>query len=122
MSIFPEDEIEKLRSELGDSSDLEETLNILYECDRDLEDTILLIASRAGEPLEMGDSLLERLVEQSRKHLCKPEVRTRWNDIKDVLEIIKEILPPPTPLAITCLFKLYEIGLRNLCESDQVED
>ncbi|MEG3973067.1 hypothetical protein QT970_00385 [Microcoleus sp. herbarium8] len=118
MTIINPEEFENFHSKLGDSPELQETLDTLKECDWILEDATMLIASRAGEPVEMGDSLLENLVEKSRKHLCKPEVKAGWSDLKEVLDILKEILPPPAPLAVACLFKLSEIGLRNLCDSE----
>lgn len=119
MTIVTQTEVEKFRSELGETPELRETLSTLEECDWILEDATMLIASRAGEPVEMGDSFLESLVERSREHLCKPEVKERWNDLKDVLDILKEVLPFPAPLAVACLFKLSDIGLRNLCKSEQ---
>lgn len=121
MTTVTKQEVEKFRSELGDSPELQKTVDTLEECDWVLEDATTLIASRAGEPVEMGDSLLENLVEKSRKHLCKSEVKAGWSDLKDVLDILKEILPPPAPLAVACLFKLSEIGLRNLCGSVESE-
>lgn len=121
MTTINPEEFDKFRSELGDSPELQEIEDTLEECDWILEDATTLIASRAGEPVEMGDSLLENLVEKSRKHLCKSEVKAGWSDLKDVLDILKEILPPPAPLAVACLFKLSEIGLRNLCESSKSE-
>jgi len=121
MTTVTQAEIDEFRAKLGDIPELQETVATLEECDWILEDATMLIASRAGEPVEMGDSLLENLVERSRKHLCKPEVKAGWSDLKDVLDILKEILPPPAPLAVACLFKLSEIGLRNLCGSVESE-
>jgi|JFJP01.1.fsa_nt_gi hypothetical protein len=121
MTIITPEEFEKFRSELGDSPELQKIKDALEECDLILEDATMLIASRAGEPVEMGDSLLENLVEMSRKHLCKPEVKAGWSDLKEVLDILKEFLPTPAPLTLTCLLKLFEIGLRNLCDSSESE-
>ncbi len=121
MTTITKQEVEKFRSELGDSSELQEIEDTLEKCNWNLEDATMVIAIDADEPVEMGDSLLENLVEKSRKHLCKSEVKAGWSDLKDVLDILKEILPPPAPLALACLFKLSELGLRNLCSSVESE-
>lgn len=116
------EEFENFRSQLGDTPEVKESLDILEsnlkECDWILEDTATLIAVDAGESVLMGDSLLEELVERSRTHLCKSEVRKGWNDLKDVFDILKEFLPTPLPLVVACVFKLWEIGLRNLCKDE----
>jgi hypothetical protein len=116
------EEFENFRSQLGDTPEVKESLDILEsnlkKCNMDLEKAAKLIAVKAGEPVLMGDSLLEELVEKSRTHLCKPEVRKEWSDLKDVFDILKEFLPTPLPLVVTCLFKLWNIGLRNLCKDE----
>lgn len=117
MTVVTQKEIERFRLELGDIPELQGVLEALGQCDWVLEDATILLASRAGEPVEMGDSLLESLVQKSRKHLCQDNIREGWNDLKDVFEILKEFLPFPAPLAVACLFKLSDIGLRNLCDS-----
>ena len=117
MTVVNQNQVKYFRDQLGDVSELTETLQVLEQCDWILEDASLLIASRSGEPVEMSDSLLDDLVQKSQQYLCESENKKSWNDLKDILEILKELLPPPAPLAVTCLFKLSEIGLRNLCNS-----
>ncbi|GGA46239.1 hypothetical protein [Okeania sp. KiyG1] len=115
-------EFENFRSQLGETSEVKESLSILEnnleECDWILEDATTLIAVDFEESVLMGDSLLEDLVERARKHLCKPEIEKGWDDLKDVLELVKELLPTPAPLVMACVFKLWEIGLKNLCKNE----
>ncbi|NES02001.1 MAG: hypothetical protein F6K22_03660 [Okeania sp. SIO2F4] len=119
--VTPE-EFEDFRSQLGEASEVKESLSILEnnleECDWILEDATTLIAVDFEESVLMGDSLLEDLVERARKHLCKPEIEKGWDDLKDVLELVKELLPTPAPLVMACVFKLWEIGLKNLCKNE----
>jgi hypothetical protein len=110
MTTITQQDFAQFCSELGETSQLKKSIEVLEnnlkDCDWILEDAATLIAVEAGESVLMGDSLLEELVEKSRTHLCKPEVR-------------KEFLPTPLPLVVTCLFKLWEIGLRNLCKENE---
>lgn len=123
MTDIKPDDFSQFRAELGETPESKASLDILEntlsECDWNLDDATTLIAVDAGESVLMGDSLLEDIVERSRKHLCQPEVKKKkWSDIKDVLDILREFLPPPAPIAVACLFKLWEIGLRNLCQAE----
>lgn len=123
MTTITQQDFAQFCSELGETSQLKKSIEVLEnnlkDCDWNLEDAATLIAVEAGESVLMGDSLLEELVEKSRTHLCKPEVRKEWNDLKDVCDLLKEFLPTPLPLVVTCLFKLWEIGLRNLCKENE---
>lgn len=122
MTDITPDDFSQFRAELGETPESKASLDILEntlsECDWNLDDATTLIAMDTGELVLMTDSLLEDIVERSRKHLCQPEVRKKWSDIKDVLDILKQFLPPPAPLVFACLFKLWEIGLRNLCQEE----
>jgi hypothetical protein len=123
MTTVTPEEFENFRSQWGETPEVRESLEILEnnlkECDWILEDATTLIAVETGEStVLMGDSLLDNLVEKSRTHLCKPEVKKGWDDLKDVLEFLKEFLPTPVPLVMACVFKLWEIGLKNLCKNE----
>ncbi len=118
MTILTPEKIAKYRNELKEYPEAITALNTIEECEGNLEDATALIASRSGESVLMGDSLLNDLVKRARKHLCQPDNQKEWADLKDVLEILKEFLPSPIPLAVTCTLKLSEIGLRNLCKSE----
>lgn len=66
----------------------------------------------------MGDFLLDNLVEKFRIYFCKLEVKKGWDDLKDVFEFFKEFLLIFVFLVMVCVFKFWEIGLKNLCKNE----
>jgi hypothetical protein len=114
MTVISPAAVETVRAQLGDRPEFQELIHLLEQNDWVLEDAT---AELAGQPVAMGGSFLDKLVERSRQHLCKPETQAGWSDLKDVFDILKEFLPTPAPLAIACIFKLSDIGLRNLCDT-----
>jgi hypothetical protein len=119
MSVITSEQVDTYRVSLQGYPEATVALDAVEECEGNLEDATVLIASRLGESVLMGDSLLDNLVQRARKHLCQPNHQEKWTDVKDILEILKEFLPTPAPLAVTCTLKLSEIGLRNLCQQNK---
>ncbi|MEG4506171.1 hypothetical protein QUA81_21220 [Microcoleus sp. F6_B4] len=117
MTILKPEQILQYRTELAEYPEAINALDAIEECEGDIEVATTLIASRSGESVLMSDSLLNNLVDRAREYLCKPENKDGWDDLKDVIDILKQILPAPAPLAVTCALKLSEIGLRNLCKA-----
>jgi hypothetical protein len=120
MTTINRDELLRFYSELEEKAEIMNSFktleNNLKECDWILEDAIELIAVEKGDSVLMGDSLLDDLVEKTRKYLCKPKTKECWNSVKDILEIISPAFPAPGPIIIGCVLKLSKIGLKNLCE------
>lgn len=119
--IVTQEEIAKFRTELANYPKPEAitALNVIEECDGDVEDAIplLLLRETGTEP----DRSLDDLLAGSRKFICQEEVREALESgiIGSAIEPISmgAGFPPGTATAI-CIFA-FKLGIKKLCNDSE---
>ena len=76
MTIVTSQEIALFRSQLADDSTAMEALDLIEDCDGDLEDAAMTLAIRAGqEPGMTNSEWLDAIARKWRAVICQPEYR-----------------------------------------------
>lgn len=117
MTLVTQAEIEQFREQLKDYPEALATIDILEDCEGNLEDTAQVIVLEAGEE-EVQAELLEKLISRCRSVICQEDMK---EELPVLIAAIAEFLgsgsgfPPglATPIAIF----VTKRGMKNFCQS-----
>ena len=112
-------EIAQFRSQLAEDSSAMEALDLIEDCEGDLEDAAMTLAIRAGQEPEIANSeWLAALARKWRAVICQQEFRDDLlNDsVKGIMEHLKTIPAFPNTLATPVLMYVLKQGVNNFCE------
>ncbi len=119
MIILTFEEIARLRSELATDSMAMECLDLIEDCDGNVEDAAISLALRSGLEPDTSDRWLESLAKRYRATLCQRDMRETLLEgnaatLNDYLTAAG-ICPPPL-VAPVVIFVLSQ-GLSSFCHS-----
>ncbi|MDZ8187044.1 MAG: hypothetical protein RMX96_19630 [Nostoc sp. ChiSLP02] len=112
-------EIAQFRSQLADDPSDMEALDLIEDCDGDLEDAAMTLAIRAGQQPERANSeWLDALARKWRAVICEQEFREDLlnNSMAKMLEQLKTTPTFPKILATPVLIYVLKQGANNFCE------
>ena len=117
MTLVTQAEIKQFREQLKDYPEALATIDILEDCEGNLEDTAQVIVLEAGEE-EVQAELLEKLISRCRSVICQEDMK---EELPVLIAAIAEFLgsgsgfPPglATPIAIF----VTKRGMKNFCQS-----
>ena len=112
-------EIAQLRSQLAEDTTAMEVLDLIEDCEGDLEDAAVALAIRVGQEPEIPNSeWLDALARRWRTVICQPEFRSHLLDgsIQEMMEHLKTIENFPQILATPVLLFVLKQGVNNFCE------
>ncbi|GAA6620898.1 hypothetical protein [Scytonema sp. NUACC26] len=112
-------EIAQFRSQLAEDPIAMETLDLIEDCEGDLEDAAMTLAIRSGQEPEIANSeWLEDLAKRWRSVICQQEFRDDLlNDsISSMLAHLKTMPTFPGMLATPLLMYVLKQGVNNFCE------
>lgn len=112
-------EIAQFRSQLADDFIVMEALDLIEDCDGDLEDAAMTLAIRAGQEPERGNSeWLDALARKWRAVICQEQFREDLlnGSIQGMLEHLKAMSAFPRLLATPVLIYVLKKGVNNFCE------
>jgi len=117
MTLVTQAEVEQFREQLKDYPEALATIDILEDCEGNLEDTAQVIVLEAGEE-EVQAELLEKLISRCRSVICQEDMK---EELPVLIAAIAEFLgsgsgfPPglATPIAIF----VTKRGMKNFCQS-----
>ena len=119
MTTVTSKEIAQFRSQLADNPSAMEALDIIEDCEGDLEDAAMTLAIRAGqEPERANSEWLDALARKWRAVICQEEFRHNLLDdsVKEMMEHLKTIPSFPQILATPVLIYVVKQGADNFCE------
>ncbi len=119
MTILTSQEIALYRSQLADNDKAMEALDLIEDCEGDLEDATMTLAIRAGQQPERANSeWLDALARQWRGVICQQEYRENLlnGSIQALMEELVTIPSFPRPLATFVLLYVLKQGANNFCE------
>lgn len=119
MTKITSKEIAQFRSQLADDLQAMEVLDLIEDCDGDLEDAAMTLAIKAGqEPGQTNSEWLEALAKKWRAVLCEQEYRENLlNDsVAGMMSHLKSIPEFPNILATPVLIYVLKQGVNNFCE------
>lgn len=112
-------EIAQLRSQLADNPIAMEALDLIEDCEGDVEDAAMTLAIRAGqEPERANSEWLDALARKWRAVICQQEFREdlRNGSVKGIMEHLKTMLAFPNILATPVLIYVLKQDVNNFCE------
>ncbi|MGM3307690.1 hypothetical protein ACSQ6I_17255 [Anabaena sp. WFMT] len=111
-------EIAQFRSQLADDPQAMEALDLIEDCEGDLEDAAMSLAIRAGqEPEQTNAEWLEALAKKWRAVICEQEYRNDLlnGSIVEMMAHLKTIPSFPKILATPVLIYIIQQGVNNFC-------
>ncbi|HYW21979.1 MAG TPA: hypothetical protein VE956_22245 [Nodularia sp. (in: cyanobacteria)] len=119
MTKVTSQEIALFRSQLADDSSAMEALDLIEDCDGDLEDATMTLAIRAGqEPGMTNSEWLDAIARKWRGVICEQEYRDDLlsNSLVTIMERLKTMPTFPNVLATPILIYIIKQGVNNFCE------
>ncbi len=112
-------EIAQFRSQLADDPTTMEVLDLIEDCEGDLEDAAMTLAIRAGQQPDIANSeWLDALACRWRAVICKQEFREDLlnGSVKGMIEHLKTVSSFPIILATPVLMYILKQGVNDFCE------
>src|SRR5919199_1338306 len=106
-------EIAQFRSQVADDFTAMEALDIIEECEGDLEDAAMTLAIRAGQEPEIANSeWLDALARKWRAVICQQDFRDDLlnGSVKGIMEYLKTMPTFPNMLATPVLIYVLKKG------------
>ncbi|MBD2448212.1 hypothetical protein H6G76_13760 [Nostoc sp. FACHB-152] len=119
MTQVTSQEIALFRSQLVDDPVAMEALDLIEDCEGDLEDAAMTLAIKAGQEPETANSeWLDSLAKKWRAVICESEFREELanNSILGMMAHIKTMQTFPKILATPVLIYVLKQGVNNFCE------
>ncbi|MBN4002329.1 hypothetical protein [Nostoc sp. LPT] len=119
MTKVTSQEIAQFRSQLADDPSDMEALDLIEDCDGDLEDAAMTLAIRAGQQPERANSeWLDALARKWRVVICEQEYREDLlnTSLVKMMEHLKTTPTFPKILATPVLIYVLKQGVNNFCE------
>lgn len=117
MTIVTPEEIAQYRSALVDNPEALAALDIIENCEGNLEDAAEVIAIEAGED-EVQSNLLDKVIQRCRHVVCKEDLK---EDVPVMVAAVTEYLVAgsglPPGLATPFVIFVTKKGLKNFCKS-----
>ncbi|WP_341530559.1 hypothetical protein WKK05_15555 [Nostoc sp. UHCC 0302] len=119
MTTVTSKEIAQFRSQLAEDSVALEVLDLIEDCDGDLEDAAMTLAIRAGQQPERANSeWLDALARKWRAVICEQQYREDLlnGSLHGMMEHLKTMPTFPKILATPVLIYVLKQGVNNFCE------
>ncbi|MEM7555397.1 MAG: hypothetical protein AAF378_15110 [Cyanobacteria bacterium P01_A01_bin.84] len=120
MTQVTSQEIAQFRSQLADNLTAMEALDLIEDCDGDLEDAAMTLAIRIGQQPQIDNTeWLDSLARRWRTCICNQEFRNdlQNNNLKAIVEYLENIKDFPKTLATPVIMYVLKKGINNFCES-----
>ncbi|WP_017654383.1 hypothetical protein [Fortiea contorta] len=119
MTTVTSKEIAQFRSQLADNPAAMEVLDLIEDCEGDLEDAAMTLAIRVGQQPERANSeWLDALARQWRSVICEQGFRDDLlnGSVQEIMEYLVSMPTFPRVLATPVLIYVLKQGVNNFCE------
>ncbi|MBW4562041.1 MAG: hypothetical protein KME32_12970 [Mojavia pulchra JT2-VF2] len=119
MTTVTSQEIAQFRSQLADDPRGLAVLDLIEDCEGDLEDAAMTLAIRAGqEPERANSEWLDALARKWRAVICEQEFREHLlnGSVQQMMEYFYTMPTFPKILAVPVLIYVIKKGVNNFCE------
>ncbi len=119
MTTISSQQIALFRSQLSDYSSAMQALEVIEDCEGDLEDATLSLAIQVGQQPDIdSEKWLKSLAKKCRAVICKPNIRQDLEN-KSYGNVIKELaqtLLIPEILGTPIIIYIVEEGIESFCK------
>jgi hypothetical protein len=117
MVILTSQEIARYRSELADDAQALEALDMIENCEGDMEDAAISLALQAGQEPNTSDMWLDGFAKRCRVVICQSNFRAELEN-GNVKEIVKDLIEQkicPRILAAPVVIYVVKTGVGDFC-------
>jgi hypothetical protein len=116
--VITSEEIELFRTELVGHRGALDALQVIEDCDGDLEDAAIALAIRSGQEPDTNERWIEGLAKRWRHILCGLELKDNLEDGLSgrVVDTIVEHTELPTRLAVPVAIYVIKTGVQGFCQ------
>jgi hypothetical protein len=110
-------EIEQYRAELADDPIALRSLEMLEDCEGDLEDAAIALALQVGQEPDQSERWLEGLAKRWRVSLCETEIQTALSQgsIAAAVRSLSTDTMLPSLLAVPVVLFAVKSGIESFC-------
>jgi len=119
MTTVTSQEIAQFRSQLTDDARAMQVLDLIEDCEGDLEDAAMTLAIKAGqEPERANSEWLDALARKWRAVICEQDFRDELlsGSAKGMMAYLYTMPTFPKILAVPVLIYVIKQGVNNFCE------
>jgi hypothetical protein len=111
-------ELEFFRSQLADHPSALAALDVIEDCDGDLEDAAISLAIRSGQEPDTNERWIEGLAKRWRAVLCEADLKEELEDSlsANVVDSIVSRTDLPMRLAIPVAIYVVKVGVQPFCQ------
>lgn len=117
MATLTSTEIEHYRDLLASDPIALRSLDMIEDCEGDLEDAAIALALRAGQEPGESEQWIERYSKRFRVTICQTEVRSQIEagELPQAVRSLALNTDVPAPLATPILLYVLKLGLEDFC-------
>lgn len=123
MTTVTPEEIEQFREQLRDYPEAIAALDVIEECEGDLEDAAVVLAIQAGQEPNRSKKWFEELVKRCRPIVCQEDFRDDLlaGLMAGAVESLATSVAIPPGLATPVVIYAVKIGMKNFCKDFRAE-
>jgi hypothetical protein len=112
------EEINYFRTELSEYSDALIALDVLEDCEGDLDDAAIALAIQCGQQPDTSDRWIDGLAKRWRHIICQPELKEAFEDglSGTVLATLTTSTNLPVKLATPVAIYVVKAGVTDFCQ------
>ncbi len=112
------EEIERYRAELTHDAASLRALDMLEDCEGDLEDAAIALALQSGQEPEESDRWLEGLAKRWRSFICQAGIKDYLlsGSIANAVKLLSSETTIPSALAIPVILYAVKTGIEDFCK------
>ncbi|MBD2460371.1 hypothetical protein H6G89_04875 [Oscillatoria sp. FACHB-1407] len=110
-------EVDEYRTALADDADALRALEVVEDCDGDLEDAAIVLALRTGQEPDRSDQWLESVAKRWRTALCGSTIRTAL-ETRQVAMAVRSLTTEAgisIDLAVPIVLFVLKTGIDDFC-------
>jgi hypothetical protein len=118
MIIYSSQEIAQYRSQLADSTVALQALDMLEDCEGDLEDAAIALALQVGQEPDRSDLWLDGLAKRWRVFLCQQGIQEtlQTGTVTNAVTLLIEETTIPSLLAVPVVLYVMKTGVEDFCK------
>jgi hypothetical protein len=112
------EEIDRYRTELADDPIALRALDMIEDCEGDLEDAAIALALQVGQEPDQSDRWLDGIAKRWRVSLCNGELKARLleGSLGTVVRSLSTDTMIPSALATPIALYVLKIGVEDFCQ------
>jgi len=118
MVIVTQEEIEQYRTELAEDPIALDALDMIEDCEGDLEDAAISLALRVGQEPDRSENWLDGLAKRWRTFVCQAGLKESLmaNSIANAVKLLAAETTIPDVLALPVILYVVKTGVEGFCQ------